>query len=157
MGQDPDVAALMARMNQLEQEMAEVRIEMSRILPAIERLNTSVSQADTNRAASLRMAPQNDMADAASMTESVYSVHLASYRDREGAMEGWQELRNRFGPVLGALEPRIAEVEIDGRGTFYRLKAGPFENWAGANNVCDYLREASWSCAVMDFSGDAAE
>ncbi len=153
---DPDVAVLMARMGQLEQEIAEVRIEMSRILPAIEQLNATVQRNEGSRPVNLRPSIANSET-AAMVEENRFAVHLASYRNRQGAIEGWDELRMRFGPVLNSLEPRVAAVEIEGRGTFYRLKAGPFTNWGSANETCDYLRGESWSCAVMDFSGEAPE
>ncbi len=157
---DPDVAALVARMGQLEQDMAEVRIELSRVLPAIEQLNATVQRNDVTRAVNLRHNAVNadgSSAIPATTDANRFAVHLASYRNRQGAIDGWSELRGRFGPVLNGLQPRVAEVDIEGRGTFYRLKAGPFANWASANETCDYLRAESWSCAVMDFSGDAAE
>lgn len=156
---DAELTALMTRMDQLEQDMAEIRIEMSRILPAIERLSARSQGTESNRAADLRTMPANtmDTGTAPPEVENRFAVHLASYRDRETAIEGWTELRGRFGPVLNSLEPRVSEVSIENRGTFYRLKAGPFPDWAGANEVCDYLRGESWSCAVMDFSGEATE
>ena len=146
--------ALESRMEELEQELAEVRIELSRVLPAIETLNESArNNAQPNlRAGQAAMPTTSDVMNAA-VVDPRFAVHLASYRTTAAANEGWSELRQRFNPVLGSLEPRIAEVEIDGRGTFYRLKAGPFQSWGSANEVCDYLRTSSWSCAVMDFGG----
>lgn len=162
---------LLDRIDQLEQDLAEMRIEMSRIVPALERLNASVAQQPRQQPAqppgqqaaaqgmgqeTNRVSQGNEPAIAAAVNGAdSYSVHLASYRSREAAMEGWSELRRRFNPVLGSLEPRLTEVTLGDRGTFVRLKAGPFTTWGGANEVCDYLRGENWSCAVMDFTGDS--
>ena len=40
-----------------------------------------------------------------------------------------------------------------GRGTFYRLKAGPFTDSASANEVCSALKARRVYCVVGDFSG----
>ena len=155
---EAEAAALTNRMGQLEEDLAEVRIELSRVLPAIDELNTSIQENEAAQAemtANLRPSAPEPAADvvAAAADANRFSVHLASYRSHAAAVEGWSELRQRFNPVLGSLDPRVTEVEIDGRGTFYRLKAGPFQSWGSANEVCDYLRTSSWSCAVMDFLG----
>ncbi len=161
-GMDAETAALMARMEQLEHDMAEVRIELSRVLPAIDELaaTSPANELDRNVApANLRAGnaeaptPPPEVLQA-SIDETRFSVHLASYRNREGAVEGWSELSQRFSPVLASLEPRVSQVNIEDRGIFFRLKAGPFQSWGAANEVCDYLRGSSWSCAVMDFTGD---
>jgi len=85
--------------------------------------------------------------------EELFSVHLASYRSVEDAARGWRQLLTRYPDRLGALKGAIAQVEIEGRGLFYRLKAGPFAEFGEAETLCTVLRGDGITCSVMDFTG----
>jgi hypothetical protein len=83
-----------------------------------------------------------------------YSVHLASYRGVTAAARGWQELKHKLGDTLGDLQPRVVAVDFnDGRGTFYRLKAGPFADKKSAAARCDAIKSTGNFCHVEDFTG----
>ena len=98
------------------------------------------------------------MPEAVSDARSLYhAIHIASYRDRETAREGWRTLRAMFPDVLGHLTARIEPVDIDGQGHFLRLKAGPFLSSQAAGDACAPFRAASVWCATVDFTGDALE
>ncbi|MCP5433000.1 MAG: SPOR domain-containing protein [Alphaproteobacteria bacterium] len=86
---------------------------------------------------------------------AMFAIHLASYRTEARATEGWTELRLRFPKALERLQPRLAEIEVPGRGAFWRLKAGPFATWGAADAACEPLRAENWICTVMDFSGSS--
>ncbi|NQV79985.1 MAG: SPOR domain-containing protein, partial [Alphaproteobacteria bacterium] len=61
------------------------------------------------------------------------SVHLASFRQQESARQGWRELQAANSDLLGGLDYRISAVQLTGgRGTFYRVKAGPFTDTSSA-------------------------
>ncbi|MBL4615173.1 MAG: tetratricopeptide repeat protein [Magnetovibrio sp.] len=74
-------------------------------------------------------------------------VHLASYRQKRSANRGWAALQKRFGSVLGGLEHRIERVDLgNGKGVFYRLKAGPLPSNNAAKAMCRKLKAKRQYC-----------
>lgn len=93
------------------------------------------------------------LGDAASQV----GIHLVSLRQPEAAQRAWTELRSRYADVLGSLQHRVSAIDFgDGRGTFYRLKAGPFADHAAAEQACVALRAKGAYCGVSDFLGTGA-
>jgi hypothetical protein len=83
------------------------------------------------------------------------AVHLASYRSRQQAERGWAQLKRAHAAILGKLKSEISEVNLGpGKGTFFRLKAGPMVDKAEAADVCAQLKRRRQFCepAVMDAS-----
>lgn len=75
------------------------------------------------------------------------AVHLASYRTRKAADRGWAQLRRSYGDLLGALSPEVAKVNLGpGKGIYYRLKAGPIDGKAAADNICRQLKARRQYC-----------
>lgn len=68
------------------------------------------------------------------------SVHLASFRSREGAMKGWDQLKGKY-PDLQALQPRITTLTLPDQGTFFRLNAGPLPDMNAAKSLCEKLKD----------------
>jgi hypothetical protein len=82
------------------------------------------------------------------------SVHLASFRQVDAARQGWRELQAAHSDLLGGLDYRISEVQLSGgRGTFYRVKAGPFTDVASAEEVCNLMKARNAYCVLSDFTG----
>jgi len=97
------------------------------------------------------IAPDVDMSAARSL---FHAIHIASYRDVETALSGWETLRAMFPDVLAETRPRVEAVDIPGQGHFLRLKAGPFLSAGDASRSCEAFRAASVWCAVTDYTGD---
>ncbi len=82
------------------------------------------------------------------------SVHLASFRQVDAARAGWRELQAAHSDLLGGLDYRISAVELSGgRGTFYRVKAGPFTDITSAEEVCRLMKARNAYCVLGDFTG----
>lgn len=83
------------------------------------------------------------------------SVHLASFRGLDSARQGWRELQAAHSDLLGGLDYRISPVELSGgRGTFYRVKAGPFTDTASAEDICNLMKSRNAYCVLSDFTGN---
>lgn len=86
--------------------------------------------------------------------EGQFALHLASYREQDSVATGARELRRRYDGVLGSRDFRTLSVHLgDGRGTFHRLKAGPFASRADATQACQQITSQGGYCAVEDFTG----
>ncbi|SIT18148.1 Sporulation related domain-containing protein [Insolitispirillum peregrinum] len=68
------------------------------------------------------------------------SVQLATFHSRDGAMKGWENLKNKF-PDLKSLQPRISTDSDGEQGTIFRLNAGPLPDMEAAKALCGKLKE----------------
>ncbi len=76
-------------------------------------------------------------------------VQLAAFRDKATAERVWGQLRTRFPNVLGDQRLILQAVEIEGKGTFWRVRTGPFPNRATARDVCTQLKARDQACLVV--------
>ena len=56
-----------------------------------------------------------------------YRIQLAALTSTDDATRAWEKLRRAHPDVLGTLTPAIVKVDLPGKGTFYRLQAGPLD------------------------------
>ena len=75
-----------------------------------------------------------------------YYVQLASIQDKSRTEESWKKLIDKHS-ALSAVSYRTESAEIEGKGTFYRIQAGPLSKDA-ANTLCDAIKAQSGSCFV---------
>lgn len=82
-----------------------------------------------------------------------WAVQVAAYRTADELRRGVQILWDAYGGIIGDLEPRRSEVDFGDRtdypnGFFYRLNAGPLEDFAQAKAVCDQLHARGADCWI---------
>lgn len=82
-----------------------------------------------------------------------FVVHLASMRSREAALAAAAKLRERHGFLaqVGTVPPQ--EIEIEGRGTFWRVLFGPFASRSEAVALCTRVKAAGADCFVRELGG----
>ena len=77
-----------------------------------------------------------------------FAVQLAAAPAASQVAEEWQRLTVQF-PQLGELQLQAPQVvEVTGKGTFYRVLAGPFPTKAAAEATCAELRKAGGTCRL---------
>ena len=86
-------------------------------------------------------------------TSVLFGVHLASYRARDEASDGWRQLQRENPDELGLLEPRVETVVIEDKGVFLRLIGGGFSSEERASALCEVLKRKAQFCAVVGFAG----
>ncbi len=74
------------------------------------------------------------------------AVHLASYRSMKQAERGWVQMKKAHKKVLGGLQHEVSKVNLGKKGTYYRLKAGPFGSKGAAKSVCGKLKRRRQFC-----------
>ncbi len=167
----PGQGSLEDRINQLEEDVAAIRIALSRLGPGVLASQPASMPAVFDAAApaapatppqprtvpvSPPMPPSGPAAGGgASGATDKFAVHLASYKSAEAARKGWRDIAADHPSLIGVLTPVLSRVDLGSKGVFYRLKAGPFETWDKAEAVCKALLALSWTCAVLDFGGSA--
>lgn len=86
-------------------------------------------------------------APAPSAANSPFAVQIASVPSRDGAQQSAVNLQQRFANVLSGRGISIQEAQIDGRGTFYRVRVGA-QSRDDANALCEQYKRAGGSCFV---------
>ncbi len=92
------------------------------------------------------MTPSPDKKTEAKPSGSGPAVHLASYRTRKSADKGWAQIKRTNKNLLAGLEHKVTRVNLGKKGTFFRLKAGPFKNAKAAKDMCRKLKRRRQFC-----------
>ena len=72
----------------------------------------------------------------------------------DDAKKGWEDILNQQKDILTGLDYKISKVELsNNKGTYYRLKAGPYISRESAKESCKFLKAKKLYCKITDFKG----
>jgi hypothetical protein len=74
-------------------------------------------------------------------------MQIASQPTAEGAQSAYQDLARRYGSVLEGRGVNIVRADIEGRGTYYRVRI-PASGRDEAIQLCTRFKAAGGSCFV---------
>ncbi|NQV82465.1 MAG: SPOR domain-containing protein [Rhodospirillales bacterium] len=74
------------------------------------------------------------------------AIHLASFRTQKSADRGWAQIKRAHAKLIGGLDHKISKVNLGRKGTYYRLKVGPFDSTADAKAMCAKLKRRRQYC-----------
>jgi hypothetical protein len=86
-------------------------------------------------------------AAAASTAAGGVLVQISSQKSEEAARTTYRDLQTRYPSILGTFDPNIQRADIPDRGTFYRVRVGPFSA-SDAQRLCDDLKSAGGDCVL---------
>ena len=92
------------------------------------------------------MARNDKMAKPDTKAGPQLAVHLASYKSAKQAERGWAQIRRAHRSVLGKLKHSVSRISLGRKGTYYRLKAGPFKDASAAKSACRQLKRRRQFC-----------
>ncbi|WP_323762814.1 SPOR domain-containing protein [Maricaulis sp.] len=75
-------------------------------------------------------------------------VQIASFRTEADAEAAWVAFRTRFADISAGMAPDVASVEIEGRGTYHRLRIAAFSDRGDAVSFCSRLQTRGQDCLV---------
>lgn len=78
-----------------------------------------------------------------------YLLQFAAYNSKDGADNGLESLSARFHELLGGTPLFIERAAIPGKGTIFRLRAGPFESEGVAQATCRALIAQGQDCLLV--------
>jgi hypothetical protein len=78
-----------------------------------------------------------------------FVVQVASVKTAAGAEQEWARLKAALPEIVGDLEPTIDSAQLTDRGTFYRIRLGPFADREAARALCATLSKAGRDCLVV--------
>lgn len=85
----------------------------------------------------------------AAFADSGFFVQLASVKSEARARAAWAGLQRAHPVLLGDLELDLEKADLGARGTFYRVRTGPFPNKATAEDMCWQIKSAKLDCLVV--------
>lgn len=77
-----------------------------------------------------------------------YRVQLSSMRSAADADAAWAKLQKTYPDLLGNLSLNVEKVDLEGKGTFYRVQAGQLSEQA-AKDLCAELKRRKADCLVV--------
>lgn len=92
---------------------------------------------------------QESLAALPSAEEGGFAIQLAAVREEARAREAWGELQGAHPNVLSNLTLDLQRAEIEGQGTFWRIRTGPFADRAAAEQACERLEANGQGCLVV--------
>jgi len=93
--------------------------------------------------------PATGSASQPAIQAGAFLIQLASLTSVEAAEQTWSRLQRQHAGLLGDMAVNIQKAEIDGKGTYFRVQAGPLPNRATADDMCAQLKAAQQDCIVV--------
>jgi cell division protein FtsN len=75
-------------------------------------------------------------------------LQIGAYESPEIANGAWTAFKSRYADVAGKLAQDVQKADLGAKGTWYRLRVGPFADKAAANSACTKLRSEGATCFV---------
>ena len=76
-------------------------------------------------------------------------IQLVSVKSEQRARDEWVRLQDRYPQLFGDLPLVLQTADLGTRGTFFRMRTGPFPNRATAEDMCWQVRAAKLDCLVL--------
>lgn len=78
-----------------------------------------------------------------------YAVQIVSQRTRKEAEASAAMLSKRHQDLLGNIDPFIVRADIPGKGTYYRVRIGPYAENQSASTMCQKLKGRGTDCFAV--------
>jgi cell division septation protein DedD len=91
--------------------------------------------------------PASDPAPATA-AKGGFVVQIAAAKSSSEAQSTLRAAQRRFAVLLEGQPTSIKRVELEGKGTFYRVRVGPLDTRDAAISLCTSLKSAGGDCVV---------
>jgi cell division septation protein DedD len=78
-----------------------------------------------------------------------YWVQVASLRSETDAKAEWDRLKGAHTALLAELPLALQKTDLPDKGTYYRLRSGPFSDAGTPKQLCDALQARDQACLVV--------
>lgn len=129
----------------IPEKLPEIKVEIKKAEPAAE------VKADVKPAAKAESKPEEKAAPkpeaAKAITSGAWQVQLIASASQKAAEDSWKNLSAKYS-ALKNLPHEIDASRNDAGAMLYRLRVGAFADKAGAEKVCNEIKQAGGSCLV---------
>jgi len=81
--------------------------------------------------------------------EPLFFLQIASLTSHERAQKEGARLKKKYQVILGKLTFQTVQKEVSGKGTYYRIHVGPFEQRVQAEKICRALSQKGAACLLV--------
>lgn len=96
----------------------------------------------------LETTPDTPPTSTGSAISGNYVVQVGAYDGSSLASRAWDKMRSEHNALLANLRPDIQVADLGNKGTWYRLRVGPFSDRSSADKLCGQLKAAGQDCLV---------
>ncbi|WP_425404726.1 SPOR domain-containing protein [Hwanghaeella sp.] len=75
-----------------------------------------------------------------------WRVQVGAVRSQDAAEKEWARIVGKNKDLLGDLTLQVQEVDVTGKGTFFRIRGGPMADKAAAESLCGKLKAGNIPC-----------
>jgi cell division septation protein DedD len=93
-------------------------------------------------------APAATQAAAAPAASGTYLVQIGSFKSGDEAKATWEKIKAKNADILGRYAPNLISVDLGPKGTYQRLRFGPFDTKDAAAGVCEQLKARKQDCLL---------
>jgi hypothetical protein len=79
-------------------------------------------------------------------TSGSYVLQIGSFKSQADADTAWKNFQGKHAGLVGSYGPNVVKVDLGEKGTWYRLRMGPFGSKDGAVATCAKLSADGASC-----------
>lgn len=110
---------------------------------------TTKAKTEPTKAAPDKTTTAKKPATAVKTENGTWGVQLISLSSNAAAEKEWPKILKAHSALLSGYTHRVVQVQIPGKGTYYRLVVGSFKTKDEAKNLCDKLKTRKQVCTVI--------
>jgi cell division septation protein DedD len=126
--------------NKTSKKPAKLKNESKKIIAEINHKDLSSINLDESKVENLKSKKANT---------SKYRIQLASFKSQKEVNFEWNKIKKNNSKIIANHKYFIAKKEIAGKGLYYRLQLGSFDNEQDARLLCKKLSANKQSCFVL--------
>jgi hypothetical protein len=107
----------------------------------------AVASNNNSANAPIDLTPGSASAAPAAVAADGFYVQVSSQRTEDAARATYKDLQTRYPTILGKYDVNLQQASVPARGTFYRVRVGPFSG-TDAQRLCDDLKSAGGDCVL---------
>ncbi len=117
--------------------------------PALTDAQKALVAAEQRTAETKTAKPSAPQTSSAAVSTGDFRIQLASVREESGASAEWKRLSSKNKDLLGSLQMLVQRTELEDKGVYYRLQAGPLADATAAEKLCADLKQRNVGCLIV--------
>jgi hypothetical protein len=130
---------------QVEKPVSEAPLQSPAPVEVAQQQALVAKQAQAPKKEEKPVAKKEEKAKPAAVSSGGSQIQLAAARSRDDAERAWKSISGKHSALLGGLSHAIVTVEVQGKGTFYRVRATGLSS-TSASSLCSQLKGRGQDC-----------
>lgn len=75
-------------------------------------------------------------------------VQVGAFQSNKEAQAHFSQMQKKFGAMVSSKSSHVEKADLGAKGTFYRLRVGPFDSKGAAASYCAQLKDGGQDCLI---------